>query len=317
MPCDLVQGLGLGLPVCKDLVTTMGGEIHLQNRNDGIRGARFWFEVPCLPDNIDGSDSDDANAVLAPKSADDIETPRFHKSLARSHSFGPSSARERTRASSNPSNHTPMQAGAGVGAGSGAAAAGGVNDRARASALRHMYQRRSHSTAVPSSQAHRHTLSVGRPAVPMSLRAKSRARRQVGASALGQQHGASAPLSPSAGGIAATASAPSALSRGAAQGAVGAGSGAVAPLVSMQEESVEPAATARPRVLAVDDDRVSRKLMQRYLKRLKIDGTVIAEGGDAVSILEAAVDDGKPFSVVLLDVMMSGMDGKQVRTHAL
>merc|ERR1719359_894658 len=40
------RGTGLGLAISAQLVRLMGGDIGLENRTDGVRGARFWFWVP-------------------------------------------------------------------------------------------------------------------------------------------------------------------------------------------------------------------------------------------------------------------------------
>ena len=40
------RGTGLGLAISAQLVKLMGGDIGLENRTDGVRGARFWFWVP-------------------------------------------------------------------------------------------------------------------------------------------------------------------------------------------------------------------------------------------------------------------------------
>ena len=42
------KGTGLGLPIAAQLVRLMGGDIGLENRSDGVRGARFWFWVPYI-----------------------------------------------------------------------------------------------------------------------------------------------------------------------------------------------------------------------------------------------------------------------------
>ena len=42
------RGTGLGLAISAQLVKLMGGDIGLENRTDGVRGARFWFWVPCV-----------------------------------------------------------------------------------------------------------------------------------------------------------------------------------------------------------------------------------------------------------------------------
>ena len=40
------RGTGLGLAISAQLVRLMGGSIGLENRCDGVTGARFWFHVP-------------------------------------------------------------------------------------------------------------------------------------------------------------------------------------------------------------------------------------------------------------------------------
>ena len=43
------RGTGLGLAISAQLVRLMGGDIGLENRSDGVQGARFWFWVPVAP----------------------------------------------------------------------------------------------------------------------------------------------------------------------------------------------------------------------------------------------------------------------------
>lgn len=59
------RGTGLGLAISAQLVKLMGGDIGLENRTDGVRGARFWFWVPyqAAPgaDSVHGSDGASAS----------------------------------------------------------------------------------------------------------------------------------------------------------------------------------------------------------------------------------------------------------------
>ena len=43
------RGTGLGLAISAQLVRLMGGSIGLEDRCDGVTGARFWFHVPAKP----------------------------------------------------------------------------------------------------------------------------------------------------------------------------------------------------------------------------------------------------------------------------
>ena len=68
-----VEGTGLGLPICRQLVHLMGGQLHVQSEPN--RGSLFWFEIDLplaespepsqpLPDNnfkIDGQDENEMN----------------------------------------------------------------------------------------------------------------------------------------------------------------------------------------------------------------------------------------------------------------
>lgn len=49
-------GAGIGLFVCRELVTAMGGRIGARQRPDG--GAEFWFWLPALPDDAERDEHD-------------------------------------------------------------------------------------------------------------------------------------------------------------------------------------------------------------------------------------------------------------------
>ena len=61
---------------------------------------------------------------------------------------------------------------------------------------------------------------------------------------------------------------------------------------------------ARPRVLVVDDDEATRRVVERQLAGLAVDASSAAGGREALDRLAA-----EPFDLVLLDGMMPGMDG--------
>lgn len=65
------------------------------------------------------------------------------------------------------------------------------------------------------------------------------------------------------------------------------------------------------RVLVMDDDDVVRTMTLQRLVRLGYDGEVAENGEDAVTKFRAARDSGRPFDVVVLDLMVrDGMGGK-------
>jgi len=62
------------------------------------------------------------------------------------------------------------------------------------------------------------------------------------------------------------------------------------------------------RILIAEDDFASRKFMLKFLtKYAEVDVTV--DGQEAVNAFELALEDGEPYDLVCLDVMMPNMDG--------
>jgi len=64
---------------------------------------------------------------------------------------------------------------------------------------------------------------------------------------------------------------------------------------------------ALPRVLVVDDNEMSRMVLEHRVKQLGYDAASVASGQEALEVLQ-----GDEFDLVLLDIIMDGMDGKQV-----
>lgn len=73
------------------------------------------------------------------------------------------------------------------------------------------------------------------------------------------------------------------------------------------------------RVLVVDDNSTNRRILKQMLTKWTMTPTIAADGQSALAILEAASDCGDPFSLVLLDSQMPGMDGfsvaEQIKQH--
>ena len=62
------------------------------------------------------------------------------------------------------------------------------------------------------------------------------------------------------------------------------------------------------KILIAEDDFASRKFMLKFLaKYAEVDVTV--DGQEAVNAFELALEDGEPYDLVCLDVMMPNMDG--------
>lgn len=64
-------------------------------------------------------------------------------------------------------------------------------------------------------------------------------------------------------------------------------------------------------ILIVDDEPVNRRVLENHLTVAGYQVTITSNGKEALSIL----DQGKPFDLVLLDVMMPGMSGYEICEH--
>lgn len=65
--------------------------------------------------------------------------------------------------------------------------------------------------------------------------------------------------------------------------------------------------------LIVEDDLTSRKLLESYLNDCA-DCSVAGDGNQAVEAFEEALDFGRPYDLICLDVMMPDMDGHEALT---
>lgn len=64
------------------------------------------------------------------------------------------------------------------------------------------------------------------------------------------------------------------------------------------------------RILVAEDDFGSRVIMQRLLEDYGI-VDVVVDGEEAVNAYFMALDDGKPYNAIMLDIMMPRMDGQE------
>jgi signal transduction histidine kinase/CheY-like chemotaxis protein len=77
------------------------------------------------------------------------------------------------------------------------------------------------------------------------------------------------------------------------------------------EQAAEPAPPRRLRVLAVDDAPSNLSVLRALLAQSDLELETVTEGRAALEAVEIAAREGRPFDVVLMDVMMPGMDGRE------
>ncbi len=65
------------------------------------------------------------------------------------------------------------------------------------------------------------------------------------------------------------------------------------------------------RILIAEDDYVSRKFLYKFLCRYG-DCDVTVDGVEAIDVFLMALDEGRPYDLVCLDIMMPELDGIQV-----
>ena len=70
-----------------------------------------------------------------------------------------------------------------------------------------------------------------------------------------------------------------------------------------------PEALAGARCLVVDDNDTNRRILSEHLLRWHLEHSAVAGGDGALDLLRKAAAEGRPYSVVLLDYQMPGMDG--------
>lgn len=64
------------------------------------------------------------------------------------------------------------------------------------------------------------------------------------------------------------------------------------------------------RILVVEDDFISRRLLCRYLETFG-ECDVAVNGNEALAVLRQALDTGERYDLVCLDIMMPGLSGQE------
>ena len=64
------------------------------------------------------------------------------------------------------------------------------------------------------------------------------------------------------------------------------------------------------KILIVEDDFASRKLMQKFLEPFG-ECDIAVDGEEAIDAFEMALEEETPYDVIFLDIMMPRMDGQQ------
>ncbi|WP_159993127.1 response regulator [Roseomonas sp. 18066] len=72
---------------------------------------------------------------------------------------------------------------------------------------------------------------------------------------------------------------------------------------------LNPEALRRLRVLIVDDNQASREILHGYFQSWLVGADLVASAREGISALQAAVAEGHPYDLMLLDWKMPGMDG--------
>lgn len=64
------------------------------------------------------------------------------------------------------------------------------------------------------------------------------------------------------------------------------------------------------KILIVDDDFINRRLLQRYLSRFG-ECDIAVDGEEALDAFNIAWQEGSPYQLICLDIMMPKMDGQE------
>lgn len=64
------------------------------------------------------------------------------------------------------------------------------------------------------------------------------------------------------------------------------------------------------KILIVDDEFVSRKLLHVILRPYGV-CDIAVDGGEAIEAFKSALEEGNPYQLICMDIMMPGVDGQQ------
>ena len=79
--------------------------------------------------------------------------------------------------------------------------------------------------------------------------------------------------------------------------------------------SQRPIALQNLRVCAVDDHATNRQLLEQYFQYWNMDGTLVADPRDCLTLLQQQAKNGTPFDLAILDMEMPEMDGFTLAKH--
>jgi two-component system chemotaxis response regulator CheY len=80
--------------------------------------------------------------------------------------------------------------------------------------------------------------------------------------------------------------------------------------VAATGDDQDAASDTRIRCLIVDDDRVCRELLRDMIEPIA-NCDFAYDGSEAVDVVRLAIEDGAPYDLICLDIMMPGMDGHE------
>ncbi|KXS20707.1 hypothetical protein M427DRAFT_40982 [Gonapodya prolifera JEL478] len=72
----------------------------------------------------------------------------------------------------------------------------------------------------------------------------------------------------------------------------------------------------KPRILIAEDNEINQRVVVKLLSKLALSSEIASDGREAVDSALRAVQEGKPFDVILMDIMMPRMSGIEA-THAI
>jgi PAS domain S-box-containing protein len=84
------------------------------------------------------------------------------------------------------------------------------------------------------------------------------------------------------------------------------------PVATVEETTLDSATLRDARVMVVDDVEPNRRIIATHLARWGMRHETAADGESALQRLHAALEDGAPFDVAIVDYLMPGMDGEML-----
>jgi len=85
------------------------------------------------------------------------------------------------------------------------------------------------------------------------------------------------------------------------------------PIVNSVPANIEKPDGSKLRVLVIDDHASARRIMQSYVKSWKMECEVATTGNEALDLMRGSIAEGRPFDIVITDLVLPGMDGFQLR----